>query len=190
MHHLIQLSQPAAGCRHPEEAATSPQGVRHDSSRQNVQVFSRTRAIQLEAELQVLPAGQLLAAQQQHSTAWAHQQQQQWKEQLQADPGFVRVCRQQQEHEQGQQQKPEQQQQELVNQHQQQQLTGTSLAVLSQQVLPWQQQISRLMQQLTNQVCDKVASLDHAAAMAVCAHTSVVMCLLYGAVCHDVQPAV
>jgi hypothetical protein len=129
---LIQSSQPAAGCKYLGEAASNPQDIRHDSSRQGVQVFSRNQAIQLEAELQVLPAGQLLAAQQQHMTAWAHQQQQQWQERLQADLGVVK---QQQEHEQ-----------------QQQHFTGTSLSVLSQLVLPWQQQISRLMQQLTNQV--------------------------------------
>jgi hypothetical protein len=117
-------------------------------------VFSRTKALRLEAELQLLPPGQLLAAQQQHITAWAHQQKQQMEEQLQADPGLVSGYKQQQEQEQQQPQEPEEQQQELHDEHQQQHFTGTSLAVLSQQVLPWQQQISRLMQQLTSQVCD------------------------------------
>jgi hypothetical protein len=86
-------------------------------------VFSRNNALQLEAELQTLPPGQLLAAQQQHIQDWSDRQQSCLPLQLQG------------------------------HQQQQQQRGGLGLDALSQQVVPWQQRISSIMQQLTEQVC-------------------------------------
>lgn len=123
---------------HQAAASSTCTSTSAASSQLGVQVFSRNRAVQLEADLQALPRGQLLAAQQQHMQAWSTQQQQRWQQQLQADPQQLQ-CFQQLQHLQ-QQQQPAQQQYSL------------GLQLVAQQLLPWQQHTCRLMQQLTEQV--------------------------------------
>lgn len=120
-----------------QQAAASSTSTSTASSQPGVQVFSRNSAIQLETDLQALPRGQLLAAQQQHTQAWSNQQQQQWQQQLEAEPQHLQCFQQHR-----QQQQPAQQQQQY----------SLGLQLVTQQLLPWQQHTSRLMQQLTEQV--------------------------------------
>jgi hypothetical protein len=104
-----------------------------------VQVFSRSKAVLLEAQLAKLPAGQLCAAQQQHVQAWLSQQLQH----KQPNPAPTEARHQQQ------------QQEALVQQAQSQTGQQESLGrcdVLSPQLVAWQQQTSSLMAQLTQQV--------------------------------------
>jgi len=133
-------------------AAPVPLSSAHDSEqphnsppssmvgRPGLQVFSRNKAIQLEATAQTqLPAGRLLAAQHEHMQAWSQQQQQQhWL------PQALPCGRQQQQTE-----LPGQQQQE---QQQEQPQAGLACGIISPDVAPWQQQISRFLAQLTQQV--------------------------------------
>lgn len=130
-----QATQTDHGSSSHQAASSTCTSTSAASSQPGVQVFSRNRAIQLEADLQALPRGQLLAAQQQHMKAWSTQQQQRWQQQLQADPQQLQCFQQLQ-----QQQQPAQQQYSL------------GLQLVAQQLLPWQQHTCRLMQQLTEQV--------------------------------------
>jgi hypothetical protein len=150
--HLIQQAEAATAAgaaaaahalRQAAEAdsASSSQGASTTTSSSNkpsLQVFTRNKAIQLEADLQVLPSGQLLTAQQQHMQAWTRQQQQHWEHQLQMEPLLLQRYKQQQ-------QQPVQQQQPL-------QQNSLRCELVAQQLFPWQQQTSRLVRELTEQV--------------------------------------
>lgn len=110
--------------------------------RPGLQVFTRNKAIQLEADAQMqLPAGRLLAAQHEHMQNWSPQ---------------ALPCGQQQ------------QQTELWGQQQQeQQQHGFLCGILSPDVTQWQQHISRFLAQLTQQVSWSVCQ-QSAAAQAWC----------------------
>jgi len=57
---------------------------------------TRDEAIELEQQfLAAVPAGSLLAAQQQHLLSWAKQQRQHWQQQFAACPGMLQAYQQQ-----------------------------------------------------------------------------------------------
>jgi hypothetical protein len=85
---------------------------------------SRNEAVLLEASLSTLPSGSLFCTQAKHLRAWQQQQHTQWAhlQQTACDSGG-----------------PSQEQEDLPE-------------VLSEQVVPWQQQLAHIMQQLAHQV--------------------------------------